>query len=132
MGKPFKWDVPAEKDIEQAVLVYLNFQVGCFAFKVDTRANFDPRLGCYRRLGKYVLAGTPDVLCSYSVNGIGIFIGFEIKNDTGRQSKHQVEFQERLQERSNGFYFLVRSVKDAEDALNQVKVSVQQKIGFSS
>lgn len=122
--KPFKWIKPSEKEIEDAIMYFLNYQIGCMAFKVDTRANFDVRLGTYRAMSKHVLPGTPDILCCYSVNQIGVFVGLEVKTDTGRQSAHQLAFQERLQQRANGFYFIVRSVKDAEDALKTVRDTV--------
>ncbi len=123
--KPFKWNEPSEKDIESAILYFLNYQVGCFAFKIDTKASFDPRIGTFRRLSRHVLPGTPDILCCYSVGGLGIFVGFEVKAEKGRQSKHQVEFQERLQDRASGFYYIVRSVKEVEDALKYVKDHVE-------
>jgi len=121
MSKPFRWNVPAEKDIESAILYYLNYQIGCFAFKVDTRANFDPNLGFYRKLNKHVLPGTPDILCCLNVNGIGVFVAFEVKAENGRQSKQQKEFQEKLETRANGFYFVVRSIKEVEESIQKIK-----------
>ncbi len=126
MPKAFRWNTPAEKDIEAAILYFLNYQIGCFAFKVDTRAIFDPRIGHFRKLNRNILPGTPDILCCYSVHGLGVFIGFEVKTEVGRQSKDQKAFQEKLEVRSNGFYFLVRSVKDVEDALKIVQDKVTQ------
>lgn len=124
MTKVLKWNVPSEKQIESAVLYYLNYQVGCMAFKVDTRANYDVRLGTYRSLSKHIMPGTPDILCCYSVQCVGVFIGFEVKAEKGRQSQHQVAFQEKLQDRANGFYFIIKSVKDAEDALASVTAKI--------
>lgn len=132
MSKPFKWNEPSEKDIEDAVLQYLKFQVGVFAFKVDTRANFDPRLGTYRKLHGSVMPGTPDIIACVSVNGVGVFVGIEVKTSTGRQSKHQKEFQERLQDRANGFYFVVRTVKEAELAIRHVIDAVRMKGGTNA
>lgn len=131
MSKPFKWLEPAEKEIEDAILQFLNFQIGCFAFKVDTKANFDPRLGTYRQLSKHVLPGTPDILCCLSVNEIPIFLALEVKTPTGRQSKYQIQFQERLQDRANGFYFLVRSVKETEEVLTRVKTHILDLMAHS-
>lgn len=120
MPKPFRWNKPAEKHIEKAILQFLNYQIGCFAFKVDTHARFDPNLGVYRKLNSLVLAGTPDIICCYSVQGVGIFIAFEVKTETGRQRFDQKEFEQRLTTRANGFYFIVRSIKDVENALTEV------------
>lgn len=128
MSKPFKWIEPSEKEIEDAVLQFLKFQIGVFAFKVDTRANFDPRLGTYRKLNGSVMPGTPDIVACVSVKGVPVFVGFEVKTATGRQSKDQKEFQERLQDRANGFYFLVRSMKEAENALKMVIQNVSERV----
>jgi len=130
MPKAFKWNEPAEKDIERAILYFLNYQIGCFAFKVDTQARFDPRIGMYRSLNKLILPGTPDILCCYSINGVGVFIAFEVKALSGRQGKHQLAFQEKLQDRANGFYFIVRSVKDPEEALKKVQDQLQPRIQY--
>lgn len=120
MSKPFKFNEPTEKDIENAIFEYLRYQVGVFAFKVNTMGVFDTKGGFYRRLSKNVLTGTPDIIACYNVNGIGVFIGMEVKSASGRQSKDQKEFQELLQDRSNGFYFIVRSIQDVEQALRTV------------
>lgn len=125
MPKPFRWNTPAEKDIEKGILHFLNYQVGCFAFKVDTQARFDPRLGTYRKLNSLIMAGTPDIIACYSVDGIGVFLTFEVKTEKGRQSAHQKEFEEKLKTRANGFYFVVRSIKDVENALSEVAEKVR-------
>jgi hypothetical protein len=117
MGKPFKWIEPSEKEIENAILEFLNYQVGVFAFKVNTMGVYDQRGGFYRKLSKHVIPGTPDVIACVD----GLFAGFEIKTKTGRQSNEQKLFQEKLISKSNGLYFIVRSVKDAEQALASVR-----------
>lgn len=122
----FKWYEPLEKEIEEGILDYLNCLPGCFAFKVRTGGYFDQRRGFYRKnLSKYIIAGTPDILCCYQVNTIGVntrglFIGFEVKTNKGRQSDRQKEFQARLQSKANGYYFVVRSIKDVEAAIAAV------------
>lgn len=128
MTKKFQWLQPSEKEIESAILEYLNYQVGCFAFKVNTMGVYDQRGGFYRKPNKYQLSGTPDVLCCYSVHGIGVFIGFEVKAERGRQSSPQKEFQARLEERSDGFYFVVKSIKDVENALLHVNLRVLDRL----
>lgn len=121
MKKPFKWNEPSETEIEDAILDYLRYQVGVFAFKVKIKATFDAGGGYYRKLPKHVLPGTPDIIACIDVNGIGVFAGMEVKTPTGRQSKEQVDFQDKLQDRANGFYFILRSVKDAEEAVKFVR-----------
>ncbi len=120
MRKQLKWIEPTEKEIENAILYYLSYQVGCFAFKVNTMGVFDQRGGFYRKVSKFVKPGTPDILCCY----FGLFLGFEVKSPTGRQSKEQKVFEEQLKEKANGLYFLVRSVKEVEDTLKAVKARI--------
>lgn len=108
-----------EQSIERDILAYLNYRFNCFAFKVDTHARFDPRLGFFLKLNKLILPGTPDILCCYSVQGSGRFVAFEVKTEKGCQSQEQKEFETKLG-LVNGFYFVVRSIKDAELALEEV------------
>lgn len=117
----FKWLEPSEKEIESAVLGYLNFQPGCFAFKVETKASWDPKRKRFLSLPKGVLAGTPDILCCLSVKNLPIFIAIECKTRIGRQSPSQIEFQEIIKRKANGFYFVVRSIQDVETAVKNVK-----------
>ncbi len=123
MSKPFKWVDPSEKEVENAILEFLKHQVGVFAFKVNTIGVYDQRGGFYRKLSKFVIPGTPDIVACVSIEPgkPGVFCGFEVKSISGRQSKEQKAFEERLKERANGFYFVVRSIKDVEDALRKVK-----------
>lgn len=129
MGKKKSWFEDAgEKEIENAVLTFLNYQIGVLAFKVNTIGVFDPRIGAYRTPSKFVMNGTPDVLVCLSFKGLPYFIGMEIKSQTGRQSKEQKSFQQRLEDRANGFYFIIRSVNDAEAALKLVRTKIEQKL----
>lgn len=119
-----KWIEPSEKEIENAILYYLNAIPDCFAFKVNTMGVYDQQRGFYRRLSRYVLPGTPDIIACVSVDGIGVFVGFEVKTQNGRQSGHQKEFEQRLKDRAHGFYFIVKTVKETEDALKNVRDAV--------
>lgn len=56
--------------------------------------------------------GTPDILVCYS----GIFIGFEVKTKTGKQSPYQKIAEQRIKNAS-GKYFIVRSVSDVVNTL---------------
>lgn len=119
--KKFVWHEPTEKEIENEVLNYLNLLPGCLAFKVNTVGIYDQRLGIHRKLSKWVMPGTPDVIACYR----GIFCGFEIKTRKGRQSESQKVFQERLERKANGFYFVVRTIKEVEEALTKVTSCLQ-------
>lgn len=122
-----KWKMPTEKEIESAVLYYLNYQPGVFAFKVNTTGIYDPNAGHFRKLSKWILPGTPDILCCVN----GSFCGLEVKSDKGRQSDHQKIFEEKLISKSNGFYFVVRSVKDAENVLEHIRMKIAQRTNLN-
>jgi len=59
--------------------------------------------------------GMPDILCCIK----GRLIGLEVKTDTGKQSKEQVEWGERL-EKAGGVYAVVRSVDDVESVIKSL------------
>lgn len=120
-NKKFEWNEPSEKEIENSILEFLGYQIGCFAFKVNTMGVYDKQAGVYRKPSKYVIPGTPDIIACYSVKGIGVFVGLEVKDRVGRQSKEQKAFQEKIHDRADGFYFVVRSIEDVKKALETVK-----------
>lgn len=132
MAKQLNWAQPTEKEIETEILYFLNYQVGILAFKVNTVGIYDQRLGIHRKLSKFVMPGTPDILACISVGGIGVFAGFEVKTPNGRQSPPQKLFQEKLQERANGFYFLVKSIKDVEGAVALIKEKTLETLNKTS
>jgi hypothetical protein len=119
---------PTEKQIENNILDFLKYKPGVFAFKVNTMGVFDKARGVYRSVSKNVIRGTPDIIACLSVKGVGVFIGLEVKSDKGKQSKEQKSFQQKLQTRANGYYFTVRSIKDADAALESVKKAVSMRI----
>lgn len=119
---------PGEKEIENAVLTFLNYQIGVLAFKVNTVGIWDSRIGAYRKPSRFIINGTPDVLVCLSFKGLPYFVGMEIKSASGKQSKEQLAFQERLQDRADGFYFVIRSVAEAEKALNLVRATIEKKM----
>ena len=78
----------------------------------------------YRAVGSYDCAsekGLPDIIVIYK----GIFVGLEVKTKTGRQRPTQKDAQAKI-ERAKGFYFIVRSIEDVEDALNIVENYISQ------
>lgn len=91
------------------------------------RSNNIPVFG--RALPKYTLKGLPDI---FIIHG-GKCIGFEVKREgseeereksgrkvrAGMLSPEQAEFGVRM-ENAGAFYFCVRSVQDAEEALNSL------------
>lgn len=116
-----------EKQIENTILAYLNYQQNIVAMKINTLGVYDQRGGFYRRLSKYVLPGTPDIIACVSVETIPVFVGLEVKSKTGRQSDAQ-KHMERLLERIGGFYFVVRSLQDTRAALAKVHELIKIRI----
>ncbi len=66
--------------------------------------------------GAYSTPGIPDIVLVID----GIFVGFEVKTYSGSQRPLQKQFQRRL-EGAGGRYYIIRSMKDAEDALKEVR-----------
>lgn len=109
----------SEKKIEEAILTYLNYQPGCYAFKVNTVGIYDQRKRVFRRISKWIIRGTADILCCYR----GFFIAFEVKSEKGKQTSYQKEFERDLKLKGHGHYFLVRSIIDVENALRSITVN---------
>lgn len=110
-----------EKPIEKAILQYLNALPQTFAFKVNTVGVFDPIKKVYRKpKSKYLINGVADILCQTPMG----LIFFEVKSPTGKQTDSQKTFEDNIK-RSGGFYFVVRSVDDAEKAIKKIKDSKQ-------
>jgi penicillin-binding protein-related factor A (putative recombinase) len=65
----------SEKEIENSILTWLNFQQGIFAFKVNTMGVYDFKKQTYRKTSKFVLPGTSDIIGS----AFGKIIAFEVK-----------------------------------------------------
>lgn len=63
-----------EKDIQNQILYWLNFQPGCYAFQMDVKGTWDPR-GFYRKAGKYVARGGADIIAVV----YGRFLAIECK-----------------------------------------------------
>lgn len=111
-----------EKEIEEQVLKWLNFQLNVFAFKVNTTGFFDTKRKIFRKnTSKFVMPGTPDIFCIYRCFNLPIAVFMEVKSEKGKQSESQVEFQT-IVEKAGGFYFIVRSIDDASRALNFVRL----------
>lgn len=76
-------------------------QRGAFGFKIHG--------------GPTMMAGLPDQIMCYR----GMFVGMEVKMPTGKTTKIQERRLHEIRE-AGGFAFVVRSVEDAMDALDDV------------
>lgn len=114
-----------EKIIENDILKWLNYQLGAFAIKVNTTGFFDPKRKVFRKNhSAFLIPGTPDIFCVYTVIEIPVAVFLEVKSSTGRQSESQKHF-EILVKHHGGFYFIVRSIDEVETALSQVRDRVK-------
>ena len=117
-----------EKQIESLICTWLNYQPGVFAFKVNTTGVYDPIRKIFRKnKNKHLRLGTADLICAINIEGIPIFAAFEIKVPKGKQSQNQREFEIACK-KANGYYFILRSIEDAEMALKDIYEEVKKKI----
>ena len=63
-------------------------------------------------------SGIPDLILCY----LGKFIGLELKDNTGVQSKIQKEWEHKIQA-AKGYYILADNVKPIVDVLNSIWIS---------
>jgi len=66
------------------------------------------------------MRGAADFVLQYSCCDIPVCVWMEAKSSRGKLSDAQKTFQEQVLRRG-GYYFVVRSVQDAEDALAEVE-----------
>ena len=104
----------SEKLIQKAILDYLNFQKGVFAFRVNVQG-----VPLHDGSGRFRPAphkGVADVLCSV----VGHFLAVEIKTKNGDQSDNQIIFQKDV-EKSGGHYLLARSLDDVIKKIDELR-----------
>ena len=107
-----KKPAPLEKQIERAILDYLNVWLGYFAWKNHTTGIYSKERRQYLRpTGKYALRGVSDIIC---VTPTGKVVFIEVKSAKGRVSDEQKEFISRVAE-CNGYAFVARSIDDVID-----------------
>lgn len=51
-----------EKLIEVSILQWLNLQPGCYAFKLDLKGTWDPRIKAFKKVSKWVPKGGADII----------------------------------------------------------------------
>jgi len=77
-------------------------------------AAFKKAVGFYKCVSEQ---GLPDIIVVHK----GMFVGFEVKTDTGRVSKEQKSMHERLR-KQGGKVFVVRSIDDVKKAFESLEV----------
>lgn len=84
-----------------------------FFWKQPSRGYWDAKRKVFRRdVNPFVGRGVPDIIFLID----GHFCSFEIKSEKGVQSEDQKTFETRCKA-AGAFYFLIRSVEEAESVL---------------
>lgn len=98
----------SEREIEQDILVWLNFQQGCKAWKNKSTGTYDPVKGIFRRsYSKFSEKGSSDILGIYR----GKMICIEVKSAKGKLRPEQLEFLTTMQ-KLGAIAFVARSLED--------------------
>lgn len=115
-----------EKNIENAILSWLNFQSGIFAFKVQTGGFFDTKRGIFRKSSSpFLIPGTADIV------GLahGHFFALEVKtpltikrflNYPTDADKRQKDFLEKVR-RAGGIGECVCSVDEVIELFKSLR-----------
>ena len=99
-----------EKDIQSAILQYLKLNK-IFHYRNNTGGFRDYRNHFYR----FGALGSPDIVCVVK----GKYLAIEVKNERGKQTRHQKEFQDKLEE-AGGIYILTRSLDELIDKTKNI------------
>ena len=73
--------------------------------------------------------GMADIHCEYFVAGLPISVWLECKTKAGKLSPSQIKFRDGVNH-YGGFYFVVRSIEDVEDALHHIIAKVGKNISW--
>jgi hypothetical protein len=104
-----------EKTTETAILTYLNFLSGCFAWKNNSTGVYDAKRGTFRsNKNKFVINGVSDVLGVYN----GRLLAIEVKTDKGVVSKEQQDFIDRVN-KLGGIAGVARSISDVKELIKK-------------
>lgn len=141
MFKKFKKKPMAEREIQNLIMKYLSSVKGIYFWRQNSgsfvqraktilttvlnKLSVDPHIkarvqgGFHTGIGRYDCTsekGLPDIIVIYK----GRFVGFEVKNETGRQRQTQLRAEAKIKE-AGGFYFVVRNIEDVKRNLNEVE-----------
>lgn len=105
-----------ESQLQSKICEYLAHKGYCFS-RINNTPVYMPERKCFRKMGKYVMRGFPDIIVLIPRSSLhigGAFVGLEIKSKKGIQSADQKLAQKKIRE-AGGFYFLIRSWEDFEE-----------------
>lgn len=112
---------PSETDLVKAILLALSQRGDLMVWRNNTGALLDE----HRRLVRFGLPGSPDIIGWARGFSPAPFFGLEVKTPTGRQSPQQRKFQSRAVA-DGAFYAVVRSVDEALAAADQFVTACQR------
>lgn len=111
-----------EAQVQKAVLDWLRIQ-GYFA----VRLNNIPTPTASGGFRPVAMRGLPDAHVDVVVDGLPISVWVEFKNEKGRLSPHQKSVKEAIG-LYGGFYFVVRSIDEMEQAIKTVNHEVRGRL----
>ncbi len=97
-----------ETEIQATICDYLALK-RYFFWRQNTAPTFDKARNVYRAMPKYAMRGVADIIIIK--DGKAIFL--EVKNEKGRQSEHQKDF-EWAAVQAGATYKIVRSIEDVQ------------------
>jgi penicillin-binding protein-related factor A (putative recombinase) len=103
-----------EKEIENAILTYLNYLPNCFAWKNQNTAIYDPTKKLYRSLGKFQFKGISDIIGIYKARPL--FIEVKTPKTKNNLTLHQKEFLNRCTQ-EGAIAFVACSIDDVKSRL---------------
>jgi penicillin-binding protein-related factor A (putative recombinase) len=107
-----------EKDIELEVLLWLNSQRGCFAWKNKSMGTFNAKRGVYLRpTHRFSEKGSSDILGIWQ----GYMLCIEVKSQRGKLMPHQELFLDRINE-LGAIAFVARSLDDVKAHLIEAQI----------
>lgn len=118
--------------IKNNICAYLAIRKDCFFWVQESQGTYDPKKKIFRaKKSKYQRNGIPDIILNlkYHPKLPPTMIGFEVKDIGKKQTDSQVQF-EKDYTNFTGYYFVVRSCKDAIDAINLVKKRIDEALKF--
>jgi hypothetical protein len=124
---------PSESQLENLILHWLNviirsrFSKLMWARKFASTGYHDEKKGWRRHRSPWIAKGHADIMISYRAHSVWL----EVKTKKGRQNPNQLEF-ERMVKECGGFYYVVKSLNDAEVYFNQAKAEIDRRLSLSS
>lgn len=119
-----------EGAIKKSICDYLSFRQDVFFWVQESQGTFDPRTRRFRKKNsEYQRNGIPDILlCLKILNFPPVLLGLEVKTKSNKQTDSQIKFEKDYKS-FGGFYFVVRSIDDVQQALQiatqQIKSIIQ-------